>query len=385
MAGQLQGRLQGRRRTKSLFQKLSELNLVIVVVVIMIAGIGFALLYSVAGGAVDPWAKKQIIRFVIGMVGMVVIALVDIRVWMFLAYPIYFFSLVLLVIVSVMGQTGMGATRWINLGFMNFQPSELMKIALILALARYYHCLAKEETGQYGRLIMPVLLIVAPVVLVLLQPDLGTALLIIAGGAAVLFCGGVRLWLFVVGIMAALPVAFGAWKFMKPYQQNRVLTFLNPERDPLGAGYHSIQAKIAVGSGGVYGKGFIQGSQSQLNFLPEKHTDFIFTVLAEEFGLMGGLGLLGLYMILLAYALITSLSVRSQFGRLLSLGIAVTFFLYMFINMAMNLGMVPVVGVPLPLVSYGGSAMLTLLVGIGFVLCVAIHRDTTISRGGAFA
>ncbi len=378
-------RLQGGRRSKSLFQKISELNLVIIFVVILIACIGFALLYSVAGGNMDPWAKKQVIRFVIGMFGMLVIALVDIRVWMFLAYPFYFISLALLVVVSVMGQTGMGATRWIDLGFMNLQPSELMKIALILALARYYHCLSKDEVGKYSRLIMPVLLIAAPVVLVLLQPDLGTSLLIIIGGVSILFCGGVRAWIFVVGLMAMIPAAFGAWKYMKPYQKDRVLTFLDPERDPLGTGYHSIQAKIAIGSGGVYGKGFIQGSQSQLNFLPEKHTDFIFTVLAEEFGLMGGLGLLGLYIILLAYALFISMSVRSQFGRLLALGIGVTFFLYMFINVAMNLGMVPVVGVPLPLVSYGGSAMLTLLVGIGFVLCVAIHRDTSISRGGAFA
>ncbi|MCF6195438.1 MAG: rod shape-determining protein RodA [Emcibacter sp.] len=377
--------LQGRRRSKPLLQKISELNPVIIVTVIMIAGVGFALLYSVAGGSVDPWAKKQVIRFVIGMAGMVVIALIDIRVWMFLAYPLYFLSLVMLIIVSVMGHTGMGATRWINLGFMNFQPSELVKITLVLALARYFHCLAKEETGKYSRLIMPLFLIGAPVILVLLQPDLGTALLIIIGGLSILFCGGVRMWIFVVGFLAMIPTAFGAWKFMKPYQQNRVLTFLNPERDPLGAGYHSIQAKIAVGSGGLYGKGFIQGSQSQLNFLPEKHTDFIFTVLSEEFGLMGGLGLLGLYIILLAYAMFTSMSVRSQFGRLLCLGISVTFFLYMFINMAMNLGMLPVVGVPLPLVSYGGSAMLTLLVGIGFVLCAAIHRDTSISRGGAFA
>ncbi len=377
--------LQGRRRSKSLLQKLSELNLLIVVVVILIASIGFALLYSVGGGGVDPWAKKQVIRFVIGMAGMVVIALVDLRVWMFLAYPFYFISLALLVVVEIMGHTGMGATRWVNLGFMNLQPSELMKIALVLALARYYHCMAKEDITQYRKLIMPIFLIGAPVALVFLQPDLGTGLLIILGGIAILFCAGVRMWLFVAGLLAMIPTAFGAWNLMKPYQQNRVLTFLNPERDPLGAGYHSIQAKIAVGSGGIYGKGFIQGSQSQLNFLPEKHTDFIFTVLAEEFGLMGGLGLLGLYLILLAYAVIISMSVRSQFGRLLSLGMAVTFFLYMFINIAMNLGMVPVVGVPLPLVSYGGSAMLTLLVGLGFVLCVAIHRDTSISRGGAFA
>ncbi|MCF8474799.1 MAG: rod shape-determining protein RodA [Emcibacter sp.] len=381
----LTSRLQGMRRSKSLFQKLYDLNLFIVAVVFIIAMIGFALLYSVSGGNVDPWAKKQVIRFVIGMAGMVFIALVDIRVWMFLAYPFYFLSLILLIFVSITGHTGMGATRWINLGFMNLQPSELMKIALILALARYYHCLDKEDVRRYKSLLKPVFLIAAPAILVLLQPDLGTSLLIVLGGVSILFCGGVRRWIFVVGFIAMIPTAFGAWNFMKPYQQNRVLTFLNPERDPLGAGYHSIQAKIAIGSGGLYGKGFIQGSQSQLNFLPEKHTDFIFTVLAEEFGLIGGMGLIGLYIILLAYAIIISMSVKSQFGRLLTLGMAVTFFLYMFINIAMNLGMLPVVGVPLPLVSYGGSAMLTLLIGIGFVLCAAIHRDTAISRGGAFA
>ncbi|NOZ41830.1 MAG: rod shape-determining protein RodA [Alphaproteobacteria bacterium] len=378
-------RVQSRRRSKPLLQKLSELNWLIVIVVILIARVGFALLYSVAGGTVEPWAKKQVIRFVIGMAGMIMIAVIDIRLWMFLAYPLYFLSLVMLVIVSVMGQTGMGATRWINFGFMNFQPSELVKITLILALARYYHCLAKEEVGQYRRLIIPLLLIIAPVILVVLEPDLGTSLLIIIGGMSVLFCGGVRLWLFIVGLVAMVPAAFGAWGFMKPYQKSRVLTFLNPERDPLGAGYHSIQAKIAIGSGGIYGKGFMQGSQSQLNFLPEKHTDFIFTVLAEEFGLIGGISLIVLYVIVLGYAFITAMGARSQFARLLSLGIAVTFFLYMFINIAMNLGMVPVVGVPLPLVSYGGSAMLSLLAGIGFVLCAAIHRDMSISRGGAFA
>ncbi|PHZ85678.1 rod shape-determining protein RodA [Paremcibacter congregatus] len=377
--------LQGRRRSKSLLQKISELNFLMIIVVVLIASIGFGLLYSVSGGAVDPWAKKQVIRFVIGMAGMVVIALIDIRVWMFLAYPFYFLSLMLLVIVDIAGHTGMGATRWINLGFMNLQPSELMKIALVLALARYFHCLDNDQVGRYRRLVMPLFLIMAPIILVLRQPDLGTSILIAIGGVAILFAAGIRMWIFVVTGLASIPAAFGAWQFMKPYQQSRVLTFLNPERDPLGAGYHSIQAKIAVGSGGVHGKGFIQGSQSQLNFLPEKHTDFIFTVLAEEFGLIGGLGLLGLYLLLLGYAVIISMSVRSQFGRLLSLGMAVTFFLYMFINVAMNLGMLPVVGVPLPLVSYGGSAMLTLLVGIGFVLCVAIHRDTSISRGGAFA
>jgi len=316
---------------------------------------------------------------------MLFIALIDIRFWMMVAYPIYFLALGLLVAVELTGHTGMGAQRWLDLGFMNLQPSEMMKIALVLALARYYHCLANEDIASYKKLIIPIFLIAMPAVLVLKQPDLGTTLLIVFGAIAIMFAAGVRIFLFVSGLLATIPIALMAWQYLKDYQKQRVLTFLDPERDPLGAGYHIIQSKIAFGSGGVYGKGFMQGSQSQLNFLPEKHTDFIFTVLAEEFGLMGGLGLLACYVIILAYSIIVSMSVRSQFGRLLAMGLAVTFFLYMFINIAMVMGLLPVVGVPLPLVSFGGSAMLTLMVGMGFVLCVAIHRETMISRGGAFA
>lgn len=374
-----------KRGRRGLFEKIGELNGIIILVVFLIASIGFAMLYSVAGGSFDPWAKNQIIRFFMGLIPMFVIALVDIRVWMFLAYPIYFLSLLLLLAVEVVGNVGMGAQRWLDLGFMNLQPSELVKIALILALARFYHCLATDELEKYRSLLTPMILIVLPAILVLRQPDLGTTLLIVFGGIALLFAAGVRAWIFVMGIIATIPAGIGAWQYLKPYQRERVWTFLDPERDPLGAGYHIIQSKIAFGSGGLHGKGFMQGSQSQLNFLPEKHTDFIFTVLAEEFGLMGGLILLGLYMILLSYALIVSMSVKSQFGRLLILGMAVTFFLYMFINIAMVMGLLPVVGVPLPLVSHGGSAMLTLLIGIGFVLNVALHRDVMIPRGGAFA
>ena len=374
-----------RRNKKNLFQKIAELNWLIVAVVVAIACTGFALLYSVAGGSFEPWAKNQMIRFGIGLACMLVIALVDLRVWMFLAYPLYFLSLLLLLAVDIMGHTGMGAQRWLDIGFMNIQPSEFMKIALVMALARYFHCLSNEDQASYKSLMIPVFLIIMPAFFVLRQPDLGTTLLIAFGGIAILFAAGVRMWIFVAGLIAMIPAAIGAWNFLKPYQKERVLTFLDPERDPLGAGYHIIQSKIAFGSGGVYGKGFVQGTQSQLNFLPEKQTDFIFTVLSEEFGLMGGLALLFLYLTLLAYAILVSMSVRSQFGRLLALGMAVTFFLYVFINIAMVMGMLPVVGVPLPLVSYGGSAMLTLLIGLGFVLCVAIHRDTMISRGGAFA
>lgn len=375
----------GDHKKKDLRQKLADLNWFIVFIIICVAAMGFAMLYSVAGGSFDPWAKNQFIRFLIGLIALVVIAVIDIRVWMFLAYPFYAAALGMLVVVDVMGAMGKGSQRWLDIGIMNIQPSELMKIALVMALARYYHCLSDEDTLKLKSLVKPIIMIGLPVVLVLRQPDLGTTLLIIMGGIALLFAAGVRMWLFVASMIAMIPAAFGAWQFLQPYQKQRVLTFLDPETDPLGAGYHIIQSKIALGSGGVYGKGFIQGTQSQLNFLPEKHTDFIFTVIAEELGLIGGLSLLALYFILLAYAMIVSVSVKSQFGRLLILGMVITFFLYMFINIAMVMGLVPVVGVPLPLVSYGGSAMLTLLIGFGFILSTAIHKETSIPRGGAFA
>ncbi|MDG1437413.1 MAG: FtsW/RodA/SpoVE family cell cycle protein, partial [Emcibacteraceae bacterium] len=296
----------GSNKRKTLREKLIDLNWFIVVVIVVVAGFGFAMLYSVAGGSLDPWAKNQFIRFVGGLVLMIGIAVIDIRVWMFLAYPLYVVSLAMLVVVDVMGEMGMGAQRWINLGFMNLQPSEFMKIALVMALARYFHCLTDDETVQIRSLIKPIVLIILPVVLVLRQPDLGTTLLIIMGGIVILFAAGVRMWLFVMSFLAMFPAAYGAWQFLKPYQKQRVLTFLDPASDPLGAGYHIIQSKIALGSGGVYGKGFIKGTQSQLNFLPEKHTDFIFTVIAEELGLIGGLSLLGLYVILMGYAMIIS-------------------------------------------------------------------------------
>jgi len=375
----------GEHKQKSIRKKLYDLNWFIVFIIICVACIGFSMLYSVAGGNIDPWAKSQFIRFFIGLTAMVIIAIIDVRVWMFLAYPFYIFALSMLVVVDVIGVMGNGSQRWLDLGFINLQPSELMKIALVMALARYFHCLSDDDTLKLKNLIKPIILIILPVVLVYRQPDLGTTILIAIGGITLLFAAGVRLWIFVASAVALIPATIGFWQFLKPYQKQRILTFLDPEKDPLGAGYHIIQSKIALGSGGIYGKGFIQGTQSQLNFLPEKHTDFIFTVIAEELGLIGGLVLLLLYLILLGYAMLISISVKSQFGRLLVLGMATTFFLYMFINIAMVMGLLPVVGVPLPLVSYGGSAMLTLLVGFGFIFSASIHKETYISRGGSFA
>ncbi len=374
--------LLGTRETKlTLSQKLLEMNWGVVLLIIALASVGFVMLYSVASGNIEPWAKRQMVRFAVGMMLMFAVALVDIRMWIRYAYVIYGVGLVLLVGVDVMGTVGMGAQRWIDLGVFQLQPSEIVKIALVLALARYFHTHSLQNIRRLHYLLVPALMVAAPVALVLKQPDLGTAILLIMGGGALFLLAGVRMWIFAVGAVAAVASVPIAWQFLREYQKSRVLTFLNPERDPLGAGYHITQSKIALGAGGLFGKGYMQGTQSYLNFLPEKQTDFIFTMLAEEFGMIGGLVLLSLYVLLFAYGFIIALQCRSQFGRLVAMGVTVTMFLYVFINMAMVMGLVPVVGVPLPLVSYGGTAMMTILIGYGLVMSVYIHRETEIPRG----
>ncbi len=365
----------------TLGQKLINFNWSLLLLLIMTTAFGIAMLYSAAQGW-DPWASRQLARFGVGLAVMMAIALIDIRIWMRYAYVIYFLGLVLLVVVEVAGATGMGAQRWINLGGFNFQPSEVMKMVLVLGLARYFHGVGLEDIGRLRYLIVPLAMILAPAALVLRQPDLGTAIMLLLGGAGILFLVGVRWWKFAVVIglgLGALPIA---WSFMRDYQRQRIFTFLDPESDPLGAGYHILQSKIALGSGGVTGKGFLLGTQSQLNFLPERHTDFIFTMLAEELGMIGGLALLSLYFLMLAYAVAVSLRVRNQFGRILGVGVCFTVFLYVFINVAMVMGLVPVVGVPLPLISYGGTAMLSVLIGFGLLLSASIHRDIPVGRHG---
>jgi len=346
------------------------------------AGVGGAMLYSAANGNIDPWASRHMLRFAAGLVVMIAAALTDIRLWLRYAYVFYGASLVLLGAVEIGGTTGMGAQRWIDLGIINLQPSEVMKIAIVLALARYFHSASVEDVGRPTFLVLPLILVAAPSALVLRQPDLGTALMLIMAAGAMFFAAGVRMWKFAaVGMVAvlALPIA---WRFMRGYQRQRVLAFLDPESDALGAGYHIIQSKIALGSGGLFGRGFLQGSQSHLNFLPEKQTDFIFTMLAEEFGLVGGVTLLGLYVLILIYGFAIAFSARNQFGRLVALGVTTTFFLYVFINIAMVMGLIPVVGVPLPLISYGGTAMMTLLFGFGLMMSVHVHREVTVGRHG---
>ncbi len=364
----------------TLAQKLWNISWFLVFLICLLASVGVAMLISGADGGFGPWASRHLIRFAIGMACLFVVAVIDIRLWLRYAYVFYVAALVLLIAVDVIGIVGMGAQRWVDLGGIQLQPSEIMKIALVLALARYFHGLTMEEVANPRHLVVPLALVLAPAGLVLRQPDLGTAVLLILGGGAVFLLAGVRLRLFAgVGALAVAAVPVG-WQFLHDYQKQRIFTFLDPESDPLGAGYHILQSKIALGSGGILGKGFLQGTQSHLNFLPEKQTDFIFTTLAEEFGIVGGLLLLSLYAIVLAYALLICLRSRSQFGRLVGGGVAATFFLYVFSNIAMVTGLIPVVGVPLPLVSYGGTAMVTLLIGFGLLMSVHIHRETMIPR-----
>ncbi|MBI3441735.1 MAG: rod shape-determining protein RodA [Proteobacteria bacterium] len=363
-------------------EKLMLISWPFLLLLIMVATIGFLSLYSAASGNIEPWAEKQAIRFVIGLTGLVVIALVDIRVWMKLAYPIYMLCIFLLIYVDIRGHIGMGAQRWISLGFLQLQPSEVMKISSVLVLARFFHGSTWEDVRNPLFLAIPVVLVLIPTALVLIQPDLGTAMTIVIVAAAMFFLAGVSYWIFgivIAGGLLCLPIA---WHFLHDYQKKRVLVFLDPDSDPLGAGYHIAQSKIALGSGGITGKGFLQGSQSHLNFLPEKHTDFIFTLFTEEWGLIGGISLMLLFAMIIAYGYFVAMRCHNQFARLLSLGIVVNFFVYVFINMGMVMGLLPVVGVPLPMISYGGTAMLSVLFGFGLLMSAHVHRDVRFTRRG---
>ena len=376
----LQSRLHHQDMT--LGEKLRQISWTYLLLISVVATIGFFMLYSAANGQWDPWANRQVARFGVGVAAMIALALVSIRLYLRWAYAFYAVSLVLLVAVDVRGVIGMGAQRWIDFGFIRLQPSELMKIALVMTLARYFHGLSIEDVGRPTKLIAPILMTLVPVALILKQPDLGTALMLMMASGIVFFAAGVRIWKFALVLAAGLAAIPVGWGMLHDYQRNRVLTFLNPERDPLGAGYHILQSKIALGSGGVFGRGFMQGTQSHLNFLPEKQTDFIFTMLAEEFGMVGGLTLLALYTLIIIFGLAIALRCRHHFGRLLALGLTANFFLYVFINIAMVMGLIPVVGVPLPLISYGGTVMLTLMCGFGVVQSVNVHRDLQLGRRG---
>ena len=373
-----------RQLDLTLGQKLWQVNWGLVFLITVTASVGFGMLYSAANGEFAPWATRQMMRFGVGLVLMIIVAVSNIHFWLRYAYIIYIASFSSLIFVELFGSVGMGAQRWIDLGFMSLQPSEVMKSAVILALARYFYASRMEDVERFTYLMFPLMLVAAPMAMIIRQPDLGTALLLAVSGVAVFFLAGVRLWVFVAAGIAAIGAIVPVWHLvLLDYQKARLLTYLRPEQDPLGSGYHVMQSKIALGSGGIFGKGFLAGSQSHLSFLPEKHTDFIFTMLAEEFGMMGGLTLIGLYALLLIYGFAISLRCRHHFGRLLGMGIMTMFFLNFFVNVAMVMGLLPVVGMPLPLVSYGGSAMLTLMFGFGLLLNVYVHRDVYLGPGAA--
>ncbi len=346
----------------------------VLTLLILMGGFSIVMLYSAAGGSWSLWAQPQAMRLLISFFMLGLIALTPIQFWYRQAYTLYIVSLILLIAVEVMGSIGMGAQRWIDLYFIRLQPSELMKLALVIALARYYQGTNLERTETFTFHFIPALMTLFPALLVLRQPDLGTALLFVLTTGMIIFITGIRLWkvsILIALVTSCLPLG---WLFLHDYQKNRVLTFLNPERDPLGSGYHILQSKIAFGSGGFWGKGFQQGSQSQLQFLPEKHTDFIFAMISEELGMIGGLILIAGYILLIAYGYLVSIHSRNVFGRLMAIGLTTILFLYMFINMSMVMGLLPVVGIPLPLISYGGTSMLTLFMGFGLLLCVDRHR-----------
>ena len=369
------------RRIPTGFQRLAYINLPIIVILITIATIGFMMLFSVAGGSTEPWAKVQMTRFCIGFVMMLIISFIPIWFWRNISGLAYFISLFLLLLVEFFGISGMGAVRWLDLGFMRLQPSELVKVTVIMFLASYYDWLPRNKISNVVWIIVPLLIILLPVFLVVRQPDLGTALLIFLGGLSIMFIAGVSWFYFAFSGLGIFTFLFSIFyfrgtefQFLKDYQYRRIDTFLDPASDPLGAGYHITQSKIALGSGGFSGRGFMQGTQSRLNFLPEKHTDFIFTTLAEEFGFIGGISLLGLYFLLIIFCGLVALACRDRYSGLVVSGITMTFFLYFAVNMAMVMGLAPVVGVPLPLVSYGGSAMFVLMIAFGIIQSADIHR-----------
>lgn len=361
--------------------RLAEVNWFIVLVAAVIAGIGLAMMYSAGGGESTLYLSQQFSRFAVAFFLMLILAVMPMHLLMEYAYVFYFACLLVLIGVDIAGHIGMGAKRWLKLGGLNLQPSEFMKLAVILVLARYFQQTHAEDIPRPQFLIIPIIIVALPAIFILRQPNLGTTTILLCVGAIMCFLAGVQWRYFIgagLGVLAATPVI---WHFMHGYQKRRVLTFLDPQQDPLGAGYNILQSMIAIGSGGLLGKGYLQGSQSQLNFLPEKHTDFVFTMLAEEFGFFGSLALLLLYIALLGAGMLTALRSRSTFGAMVAAGVVALIFIHILINCGMVMGLMPVVGVPLPLMSYGGSIMISSLCAIGLLLNSYVNREKLPMRG----
>lgn len=354
-------------------QRILALPWGIIFLVAAIGGFAVVVLYSAAGGSMSPWAINHVVRFSLFLGMALVLSQVPLSFWIGIAYPAYAIILVALIGVEAMGAVRGGSQRWLDLGFIRLQPSEFMKLAIVLALARFYHFLPRGYAGKFAGIWPPLAMVGMPAALVMLQPDLGTALMIVAGGLTLMFLGGIPLrWLLIPGAMGLASLPF-LYNMLHDYQKRRVLIFLNPEADPLGAGYHITQSKIAIGSGGIFGKGFLEGSQSHLQYLPEQHTDFVFATMAEEWGLAGGMALIIAYGVFLNWGIRVGLQAQTVFGRMLAVGLSMTIFFYVLINSMMVMGLAPVVGIPFPLLSYGGSAMLTVMIAFGMLM--GVHRQ----------
>ena len=359
---------QARSGRTALLVSVGLLNMPLIVITVLLGLIGVMVLYSVAGGDFSPWAWRHATRLAVGLLLMYAIANLDLRTIFNFSYPIYGGVFLLLIAVELFGDSGMGAQRWLNLGFVTLQPSEFMRFALIMALARYYHTLHRDDVSQPFGLFAPLAMIGLPAFLVFAQPDLGTALMLAASGIGVVFLAGVSMRYFLAGIAIAIAAVPVVWNYLFEYQKERVLVFLDPARDPLGAGYHLIQSKIGIGSGGLFGKGIAQGTQSQLKFLPERHTDFVFAIYAEELGFIGSLMLIFLFAVMIFLMFNIAAQMRHRFSQLTIAGFAFALSIYVTVNLAMVMGLAPVVGVPLPFISYGGTSLLTFMAGLGVIL-----------------
>ena len=360
-------------------EKLFSFDYVLVLAVLVLGIISMFTMYSTDRGSMEYHTQSHILRFSIFFILFITISFFQIRFWFNIGTLIYIVFFILLLCVKYFGLTSSGSQRWINLYFMNLQPSELMKIGLILFLAKYYHRIPLHEVNRLKFLFLPIIALLAPVLLVITQPDLGTSILIAVGGVVVAWLAGVKIKFFAYLSVLFISLAPIAISFLKPYQKARILTFLNPDRDPLGAGYQIIQCKIAIGSGGLFGKGYLNGSQSYLDFLPEKHTDFIFTLFSEEFGFVGSALILFLYILIISRIIMIGNVTRSNFGKLYCYGFASAFTLYVVVNMGMVLGLLPIVGAPLPIMSYGGSSMLAIMLGLGIAMSCKIYKDTPVN------
>ena len=363
----------------SFFQKVKKLDFILIFCIILLSAISLLVMYSTDGGEILYHTKSHFIKLLTFFSLMMVISFFNIKIWHITSYFIYFIIILLLIWVSVYGIKVSGSQRWINLYFIVLQPSELMKIGIILCLAKYYHRLKIENVNSFTTIIVSLSIIIIPIILVLSQPDLGTSILIASSGLIVLWLGGVKMKYFfisLIGFLISLPFIIS---FLKPYQKMRILTFLDPDRDPLGAGYQIIQSKIAIGSGGITGKGFLKGTQSYLEFLPEKHTDFIFTLFSEEFGFVGSICLLLIYLIIIIRIVRIGVISRSNFSKLFCFGFAFAIFVYIVVNLSMVLGLLPIVGSPLPILSFGGSSLLATMIGFGIVLSAKINHKQLIA------